>query len=110
MQADMANGIDGHNPVDQRAKELEAKVLAQYGVKDQGSSHRLRGLKAPSLGGVRQPGLRQTLVALWDAFERQAGVHLQASVAAPFLAVRAVSMAFSGADFAHHRHFSSAAE
>ena len=47
---------------------------------------------------------------LWAAFARQTHVHQVAGFFAPFLAVRSLSMALTGADFFHHQHFAAAAE
>ena len=48
--------------------------------------------------------------ALWDTFERQSRVHESLAVAAPLLAVRALSMGLAGTDVEQHRHFATAAE
>ncbi len=47
---------------------------------------------------------------LWDTFERQSRVHETLAVAAPLLAVRALSMGLAGTDVEQHRHFAAAAE
>ncbi|MFC4254392.1 DUF3526 domain-containing protein [Altererythrobacter xixiisoli] len=47
---------------------------------------------------------------LWDTFERQQKLQEAAGVVAPVVALRAFSMAVSGTDFSHHRHFSNQAE
>jgi ABC-2 type transport system permease protein len=47
---------------------------------------------------------------LFTTYERQNRVQLAASVAAPLLPVRALSMSLAGTDFAHHREFVRAAE
>jgi len=44
------------------------------------------------------------------AIERQEQLAQTASVLSPVVAIRALSMAFAGTDFAHHRHFADAAE
>jgi ABC-2 type transport system permease protein len=48
--------------------------------------------------------------ALFDTFERQNGVYQLGGYLAPLLAVRSLSMALAGTDFAHHRTFVEAAE
>jgi ABC-2 type transport system permease protein len=48
--------------------------------------------------------------ALFDIYERQNRTSLLAGVVAPLVAIRSLSMALSGTDFAHHRHFVAAAE
>jgi ABC-2 type transport system permease protein len=47
---------------------------------------------------------------LWEAFEHQTNIHQVAGFAAPLLAVRSLSMALTGVDFFHHRHFAAEAE
>lgn len=47
---------------------------------------------------------------LWDTFERQRRVQEWTGLIAPLLALRSFSMGMSGSDFAHHRHFTEAAE
>jgi ABC-2 type transport system permease protein len=48
--------------------------------------------------------------ALFDAFERQNIVYQLGGYFAPLVAVRSLSMALAGTDFAHHRSFVTAAE
>ena len=48
--------------------------------------------------------------ALFDTFERQNVLYQLGGYVAPLVAVRSLSMALAGTDFAHHRHFVEAAE
>lgn len=48
--------------------------------------------------------------ALFDTFERQNLLYQLGGYVAPLVAVRSLSMALAGTDFAHHRHFVQAAE
>jgi ABC-2 type transport system permease protein len=48
--------------------------------------------------------------ALFDTFERQNATYQMGGYLAPLVAVRSLSMALAGTDFAHHRHFVQAAE
>jgi len=48
--------------------------------------------------------------ALWDTWERQQQVQDSAGWLMPLLAIRSVSAALAGTDFAHHRDFTVAAE
>ncbi|HYP12394.1 MAG TPA: DUF3526 domain-containing protein, partial [Bryobacteraceae bacterium] len=48
--------------------------------------------------------------ALWETYERQRRVHELASMLAPSLAIRSISMGLSGTDFLQHSHFARAAE
>jgi ABC-2 type transport system permease protein len=47
---------------------------------------------------------------LADAIERQESVAQAAAVLSPVVAIRSLSMAFAGTDYAHHRYFADAAE
>jgi ABC-2 type transport system permease protein len=47
---------------------------------------------------------------VFDRFEAQNAVYQWGGAVAPLLAVRSVSMGLAGTDFAHHRHFTVAAE
>jgi ABC-2 type transport system permease protein len=111
MREDFASGIDGHNPADARAKALEKKALADYGVT------KVEDLPVSFAGISLQAGeeygnevFDRRFGALWDTYARQDRVHLAASVVAPLLAIRSFSMGLAGTDFAHHRHFVTAAE
>jgi ABC-2 type transport system permease protein len=108
---DFEQGIDGHNPSDVRAKTLEARVLAKYGV-DTVS-------KLPvSFAGIRlQEGeeygnrvYEKHYGLLREAFRSQERVRERLAWLAPFLAVRGVSMGLAGTDLAHHHRFADSAE
>jgi ABC-2 type transport system permease protein len=47
---------------------------------------------------------------VFDQFEHQNGVYQWGSLVSPLVAVRSISMGLAGTDFAHHRHFTVAAE
>jgi len=47
---------------------------------------------------------------VFDQFESQNGVYQWGGVVSPLIAVRSISMGLAGTDFAHHRHFTVAAE
>jgi ABC-2 type transport system permease protein len=111
MREDFARGIDGHNPADTRRKELERKVLAEYGVT------KVEDLPVSFAGISLQAGeeygnqiFDRHYGALWDTYARQDRTHLAGAVVAPLLAVRSFSMGLAGTDFAQHRHFVTAAE
>jgi len=48
--------------------------------------------------------------SLWDSFEAQQRSQELPGLLFPLLALRGFSMGLSGTDFAHHRHFATAAE
>jgi ABC-2 type transport system permease protein len=47
---------------------------------------------------------------LADAVERQERIAQAAALVSPVVAIRSLSMALAGTDYAHHRHFADAAE
>jgi ABC-2 type transport system permease protein len=104
-------GLNGDDPADRRAAELERRVLAQYGVSS------IKELPV-SIDGIRlQEGeeygnrvFDKHFADLWNAYRKQTRVHELGGVVAPMLAVRSLSMGLAGTDFEHHRHFASAAE
>ena len=111
IEEDIKNGLSGHDPADRRAKELEARVLAQYKVKS------VAELPVSFTGIALQEGeeygnqvFDKHYADLWGTFSRQDDVHRAASAFAPLLAVRSLSMGLAGTDSAQHRDFAAAAE
>lgn len=113
QKVDMAlkNGVDGHDPADQRAVALRADLLKKYKVS------RIEDLPVSFSGISLQAGeehgnevFDHYFSELWNTFQRQERVHQAASLAAPMLAVRSLSMGLAGTDFAQHTHFARAAE
>lgn len=111
LEEDIKKGVDGHNPQDERRKQLEAKVLKQYGVKE------VEALPVNFAGIALQEGeeygykiFDRRYAELWGVVERQNGVNQAMSLAAPMLAARDWSMALAGTDFAQHRRFAQASE
>ena len=109
LEREMATGVEGIERPDQAA--LTERLLAQHGVE------RVEDLPVNEAGIYLQEteefGNRifdRNYGALWDTFERQGLVHEVVAVAAPLLAVRALSMGLAGTDIAQHRHFATAAE
>lgn len=111
MEADIKNGIDGHNPADTRLANLRNQTLQRYGV------NRLEDLPVNFAGIMLQAGEEhgnrvydKHFGNLWDAFERQNRVRQICAVLAPQLAVATLSRGLAGTDFAQHRNFAAAAE
>jgi ABC-2 type transport system permease protein len=111
LDHDFRGGIDGHNPYDQRRKELETRVLAQYGVES------LAALPVNFDAIAMQEGEKYGNLVfdkhfnrLFDTFEQQNRVYALGGLAAPLLAMQSLSMGFTATDFLHHRHFTDAAE
>ncbi len=94
-----------------RAEDLKASLLKRYNVAS------LAALPVDFRGISLQAGeehgnqvFDHYYSELWDTFQRQEYVHQAASVLAPVLAVRSLSMGLAGTDFAQHAHFARAAE
>lgn len=104
-------GIDGHNPQDERRDALLKQTLAEYKVsriEDLPVNFDAIALQASEDYTSELYTREFNKVAL--QLETQAGFMRKVAAAAPFLAVRDWSMAASGTDFSHHKHFSDAAE
>jgi ABC-2 type transport system permease protein len=111
IEQEMEYGIDGHNSADKRAEELKAKLLKQYSVS------RVEDLPVDFAGLRMQAGeeygnmvFDRHFSELWARYDRQLRLHEVASLVAPVLAIRTVSMGLSGTDFQQHAHFAKAAE
>ena len=109
LQDEMAAGVEGIERPDRAA--LTGRLLAEHGVE------RVEDLPLNEVGVYLQESeefgnriFDRNYGALWDAFERQGLVHEALAVAAPLLAVRALSMGLAGTDVEQHRHFATAAE
>jgi len=106
IQKDIAQGIDGHNTKDERARQLEAQVLKQYHVS------KVSELPFNFEGYVMQAGeeysskvydkyfhrLQQTLIDQ-DRLPRTAGL------IDPFLSLQSISMGLSATDIYTHIDF-----
>lgn len=107
----MKSGFDGHDTADRRMERLRAELLTRHKV------DRLDQLPVNFSGIALQAGeehgnevFDRYYRELWDTFRKQERIHQAASVLAPVLAVRSLSMAFAGTDFSQHAHFARAAE
>jgi ABC-2 type transport system permease protein len=111
VEQDIQHGVNGHDPSDDRAKQLKARVLKQYGVA------KVEDLPVSFAGIALQEGeeygnkvFDKHYAALWGSFERQDEIQRSASALAPLLAIRSLSMGLAGTDGAQHREFARAAE
>lgn len=105
------NGIDGHDPKNKRVEELKEALLTKYGVED------LKALPVNADGVIMQEDEEyhnmvydRSFGALQDTIRRQNSIGSLAAVAAPFLAIRNLSMAVAQTDVYHHFHFLQEAE
>ena len=105
------NGIDGHNPSDDRLASLKKQVLNQYGVKT------IDELPVNWSGIAMQAGEEYTdqvydqeFSKIEDVFNQQNRISEWVGFINPYLAIRNLSMALAGTDFKHHVAFAKAAE
>ena len=111
IEAALSNGIDGHDPADRRAAALKAELLKKYNVSSVDALPvSFRGVTLAAGEEHGDQVFDHFYSELWNTFDQQERVHQIASLAAPLLAVRSLSMSLAGTDFAHHAHFARAAE
>jgi ABC-2 type transport system permease protein len=111
VHQDMYDGVTVHEYNLRRAPGLRARLLAAHAVaRVEDLPVNFRGVDYLEREAHSDAVWDAHYGTLWAAFERQVAVHQAAGVAAPLLAVRAASMALSGADLHHHQHFVWAAE
>ena len=108
---DIKDGVDGHNPADKRAKELEQKILAQYGVTKK------EDLPINFSGISLQAGEEHANTVFDKHYGNLKNLHLSQErrqnffgVLSPFLPIRGFSMAMAGTDLRHQQHFTDAVE
>lgn len=106
MNADLADRTEVDRRVDERRREL----LARHGVATQAELPGFAGISFQESEEYANGVLDRHYGPLHDTFERQNRLAQWVGFLAPSLAIRSVSMGLAGSDFAHHRHFASAAE
>jgi ABC-2 type transport system permease protein len=111
IQHQVKNGIDGHNPSDVRLASLKEEVLEEHGVET------IEELPVNWSGIAMQAGEEYTDQVYDQEFSKVETIfHRQNSLSEwmgflnPYLAIRHLSMALAGTDFAHHVAFARAAE
>lgn len=111
VEHDIENGIDGRNPLDARTEALKAALLKKYNVDSvEKMPVDFNGLRMQAGEEYGNKVFDKHFSALWATYEKQRNVHEFASLIAPALAIRSISMAMSGTDFPQHSHFAKAAE
>lgn len=106
IKTDRSKGLDGHNPADERGKELEQKVLAEYGVDS------LSQLPI-NFDGIRMQADEEYGNLVWDkhfgnlrqVLARQKRSLQTGGVINPFLSLQNASMGFAASDNLHHQEF-----
>lgn len=111
LQKALQQGLDGHNPRNQRLQEFAQKVLRDHGkTRIEELPFNFQGLVMIESERLANEVFDHHYGRLWDRLEAQDRAVTWTGLAAPLLAIRSASMAFAGTDFTHHRHFSVAAE
>jgi ABC-2 type transport system permease protein len=103
-------GINGDDPREERAEKLQEQVLKQYQVKDVSQL-------PVNFDAIRMQANEDYAQMVYDKYaaETDSIIRLQnnisryAALADPYLAMRSISMALCGTDYAHHQHFDSGA-
>lgn len=106
MSEDRSKGIDGHNPADERGKDLEKKVLEEYKVDS------LSQLPI-NYDGIRMQADEEYGNIVWDkhfgniraVFARQKQSMQFAGLINPFISLKNASMGFTATDNIHHQEF-----
>lgn len=106
MQEDRSKGLDGHNPADERGKELEERVLKEYGVDS------LSQLPI-NFDGIRMQEDEEYGNIVWDkhfgnlrtVLKKQKQSYQLGGIVNPFISLQNGSMGFSGNDNLHHQEF-----
>ncbi len=108
---DIKDGVDGHDPADRRTKELEEKILAQYGVTKK------EDLPVNFSGISLQAGEEHANKVFDKHWGNLKHIHLSQErlqnyfgLASPFLPIRSFSMGMAGTDLRHQQHFSDSVE
>jgi ABC-2 type transport system permease protein len=111
MEEDRSKGIDGHNPSDEREKELEKETLKKYGVDS------LSQLPVNFDGIVMQADEEYGNI-VWDkhfggldsTIQLQNNFYAQSAYLDPFTGLQILSMHYCGSDMNHHIDFTRASE
>ena len=106
MQEDRSKGIDGHNPRDERRKDLEKTILAKYQVDS------LSQLPI-DFGGIVMQADEEYGNKVWDkhfgklreVLAAQKQTYQLGGVFNPFISLQNLSMGFAGNDNFHHQEF-----
>lgn len=111
VQRALANGIDGHSPASDRGRALEDSLLKAHSVASVDSLPFNFSGFAMQRGEEHANGVFDHYFGLlWEQYAAQERAQLAGAAVAPLIAVRQLSMAIAGTDFAQHRAFAMTAE
>ena len=111
MKEDRSKGIDGHNPEDERGKELELAILKEYGVDS------IAQLPI-NFSGVRMQADEEYGNQVWDkhfgnlreVLSQQKQSLQLGGIINPYISLQNASMGFASSDNFHHNHYLAAVE
>lgn len=106
MREDRSKGLDGHNPSDERGKQLEERILKEYGVDS------LSQLPI-NFDGIRMQEDEEYGNKVWDkhfgnlreVYSTQKQNYQLGGIVNPFISLQNASMGFAGSDNLHHQEF-----
>ncbi len=111
IDKDLKEGVDGHNPANDRTKALEEKLIQQYGVaKREDLPINFNGIALNAGEEYASQVFDKHWSRVWHTYYSQQKVHQAFGVVAPFLPTRSLSMGFAGTDLAHYEDFTGAVE
>jgi len=106
MKEERSQGIDGHNPYDERVLELENQVLAEYGV-DSLSQLPINfdGLRMQADEEFGNQVWNKHFGGLRSILSQQKTSYQLAGILNPFISLQNASMGFAASDNFHHQEF-----
>ena len=111
VDKDTKEGIDGHDPQNKRTKELEERVLAQYGVaKKEDLPINFSGLSLQASEEHANRVYDKHYGELQERHRDQKMIVDLAGLLSPVIAARSASMGFAGSDLDHQQHFTGEVE
>ncbi|MBM3833506.1 MAG: DUF3526 domain-containing protein [Verrucomicrobia bacterium] len=111
MHKAVQEGIDGHNPRNERLQAFARETLKKHGkTRIEELPFNFDGLVMLESERMANEVYDHHFGKLWGRLEAQDRVVTWTGLVAPLLGLRSASMALAGTDFTHHRHFSAAAE
>jgi ABC-2 type transport system permease protein len=111
IESDMKHGVDGHDEASERTQRFKQEVLKRYGVERvEDLPVNFTGLSLLAGEEYGNTVFDRRFGELWERYRRQDRIHLAFGLISPLVAVRNLSMAVAGTDFAQHRRFALAAE
>lgn len=113
VRESLVNGLPGGPPREERVLALSEELLERQGFKGAETlmdESLLGGIELQAEATYENEVIDHHYARLADAIERQERWAQSAALLSPVVAIRSLSMAFAGTDYAHHRHFADAAE